>query len=441
MAASIAQSAIGRTGGGTSIATAAIDTVASGRTFVIIGSDCGNMTGAPGDNKGNTFTPLGSGNSNSGNLLRGWICVNGTGGTNHIASATYSGTSYPVLVLLEISGALTSGANDSGAYNQGGDDATPYTLSTSGANLAQTDNLVIAAFTHNASGTTTATVGSPFTMVTQEMDTGSYWPLAVAARNTSADTTVTVSFERTNPGMQTGLLIIVIKSSAGGNIVEADAAITAAVSEAMESAKILGAVGAISADGTLIGDGAKILGGELTTSSGQLTGNFIATAVSSAVAAVSGGASTAFVGGSIISSVWAATADLQASFESNAIASSEADFTVELAADVVFAGGAVATAVGAIDAGADLEALSSAIVSAAFDMEAAADADALGTLVLSGVATAVLELLLDGVGEAIAQPGSGGALTPAALLRIMRRPATNRTMNRPAGSRVMRRTG
>lgn len=133
MVASVAQSSVGRTSGGTTVTTAAMNTVASGRTFLIISSDTGLMS-TPTDNKGNTYTACGSGNSNAGNLLRGWICVNGTGGAGHTASATMSGNSYPVMVLMEISGALTTGAHDTGAYNQGPDDATPYALTTSGAN-------------------------------------------------------------------------------------------------------------------------------------------------------------------------------------------------------------------------------------------------------------------------------------------------------------------
>ncbi|VTU38259.1 hypothetical protein H4CHR_04379 [Variovorax sp. PBS-H4] len=439
MAAAVAQFAFGRAANSTTVTTAAMNTAGSGRSFLIISSDTSDMS-TPTDNKSNTYVALGSGNNNAGNNLRAWLCVNGTGGTGHTASGVKVSAGYPVMMLLEISGALTSGANDSTSYAQGGDDATPYTISTAGSSLAQADNLVIAAFTHNASGSTNATVGSPFTIVGQEMDTNNWWPLAVAARNTSATTTVTASFERTNPGMQTGLLIIVIKSAVGGSIVEADAAISAAVSEVLEGAKILGGDGAVSADGQLAGLASKVLGGELAAS-GALDQAFVATAVASAIAAVSGESSDAFLGGSIKSAVWAATGDLQASFESNAIASSEAVFEADAAADVLFAGGAVASGVAGISAAADLGGLGSAIVSAAFAVEAAADANALGTWVLSGVATAVLELLFEAEGATVELPGGGGALTPAALLRIMRRPTTNRTMNRPAGLRLMRRTG
>lgn len=441
MAAAVAQYAIGRTSGGTSVSTSSDpkNTTASGRTFLIIASDAGAMN-TPTDNKGNTYVACGSGNNNAGNLIRAWICVNGTGGGGHYASATLTSTGFPVFIFLEISGALTSGAHDTGAYAQGGDDATPYTLTTSGANLAQADNLVIGAFTHNSSGTTTSTVGSPFTMVAQEMDTNSWWPLAVAARNTSANTSVSVSFERTNPGMQTGLLLIVIKSSAAGNVVEADATISAGSDDAFTSAKLLAGVGALPMEEAGAWGGAKLLGVDWSAD-GALSEAFVATAVAASVAALTAASSDAFVSGTIKSAVWAATADIQASFESNAIASSEADFTIDAAADVLFDGGAVASAAAAIDAAIDVAALSSPIVSAAFDMEGAWDAQGLGSLVLSGVASAVLQLVFEAGGELVEIPGGGGALTPAALLRIMRRPAGNRTMNRPAGSRLMRRTG
>ncbi|CAN7468868.1 hypothetical protein LJR175_003130 [Variovorax sp. LjRoot175] len=371
-----------------------------------------------------------------------YVCENGTGGTGHYVTVNVGGgTEYPSIHFGAVNGVLAASYDLSNAVER---TAQPWNIDTGvPGTLAQPDEIVFTFVGHDGDGGVdpfTETTGN-FTALGQINDSSSFWISALAYRLVSSTANVASQWTNTSSSGNAALIIVAFKASAGGSIVEADATITAAVSAAMESAKLLGGVGAISADGTLAGDGAKILGGDLATSSGQLTGDFIATAVSSAVAAVSGGASTAFVSGSILSAVWAATADLQASFESNSIASSEADFSVEAAADVLFDGGAVGSAVGAIGAGADLEAISSAIVSSAFDMEAAADTDALGTLVLSAVATAVLELLLDGVGEAVQQPGTGGALTPAALLRVMRRPATNRTMNRPAGSRVMRRTG
>jgi len=215
MSAAVAQYAFGRAENSTTVVTDAINTAASGRTFLVISSDTGDMSD-PTDNYDNTYIPCGSGNSNAGNQLRAWICVNGTGGTGHQVTGTKSSAGYPVMMLLDIPGALTSGAHDSGAYNQTGDDFTSFDITTSGASLAQADNLVIAAFTHGATGTTTASVASPFTMVGQEMDTGHYWPLAVASGNVNSTDPVTASFTREGAN-QTGLLIVVIKSAAGGS--------------------------------------------------------------------------------------------------------------------------------------------------------------------------------------------------------------------------------
>lgn len=435
MAAAVAQYAIGRTSNGTSVTTAAINTAGSGRTFLVVASDAGDMS-TPTDNKSNTYTALGSGNSNAGNLLRAWICVNGTGGSGHQATGTKSSAGYPSMLLLEISGALTSGANDSGAYNQGGDDFTPYTLTTTGASLAQADNLVVGAFTHNNSGTTDATVGSPFTMVGQESDSTQYWPLAVASRNTSATDPVTVSFERTNPGMQTGLLIIVIKSAAGGSIVEADATITGASTDAFEGQKLLAMLAAVDAASTDAYLGSKVLGGD-TAQTATSTDAWVGTGVSAGVVALTASSTDAYVSGSILSAVWAAVGDVAALFESNAIASAEGDFAALADAEVLFVGTGVAGAAATFDTLAELQMLRGAIIAADFAMDGELQGDWPATAIRSGVAQLVADAIV--AWQTGYMPGDGGSTNPASILRRMRRDGQLRSMTSARPARKMTR--
>jgi hypothetical protein len=269
------------------------------------------------------------------------------------------------------------------------------------------------------------------------MDTNSYWPLGVAAGNVTSTSPVTITWTKTTSGTQTGMLMIVIKSAAGGSIVEADATITASSTDAFEGQKLLAMLAAVDAASTDAYLGSKVLGtvGDQTATS---TDAWVGTGVSAGVAALTASSTDAYVSGSILAAVWAAVGDAACLFESNAVATGEADMVSTGDAQVAFTITAVSAGEGGFTASSADQYLGGMTIAADMVSEdTASNDDFMGTAIRSAVAQLVADAIVAWQTGAI--PGDGGATTPASLLRRMRREAQQRVMTSARPSRKMTR--
>lgn len=99
------------TGSGTTVTTDTVTTAASGSFLLAI---CNVTSGVSitsvTDNKGNTFTALGSLITNGGYDFRAYYCENAVGGAGHTASVNRASGTYGTILLLEITGAKTASA-------------------------------------------------------------------------------------------------------------------------------------------------------------------------------------------------------------------------------------------------------------------------------------------------------------------------------------------
>lgn len=184
MTISVGQSGIGANplGAGPN-STGAVNTSATGSTFVIlqawyVGAGSSGATPVISDTingvaSGNTYSQIGTtlvgafGGNTSAQIFE---CVNGNGGTNHVATSTYTGTGAVLTILVEIlGGALTSILDQLSSPLWNDDVASPFTANA--ITPAQANELVLAfALTGTNSGTETLTWGNGFTQVEAEGD-------------------------------------------------------------------------------------------------------------------------------------------------------------------------------------------------------------------------------------------------------------------------------
>jgi hypothetical protein len=196
------------TGGGNTATTTAGTTTASGSTFVAACSWDATAT-SPGvtDSKGNTYTAVGTPQLDTfGAYVQLFVCQNGAGGSSHTATFTTTGSSYPVIHLIEITGAETASLDKTA---QGQDFASPFTLTS--PTLSQADEIVISVC-GNQSGTG-AYATSTGTLLSQEPDTGSYWTSGVGYIIVASTAAVTPSW--TKGAGAAGLALATFKQSSG----------------------------------------------------------------------------------------------------------------------------------------------------------------------------------------------------------------------------------
>lgn len=197
------------TGGGNTATTTAGTTSASGSTFVAAVSwDASATSPAVTDSKGNSYTGLGTPQADTfGAYIQLFVCQNGTGGSSHTATFTTTGSSYPVIHLIEITGAAAASLDQ---IAQGQDFASPFTLTS--PTLLQADEVVISVCA-NQNGTGNYAT-SNFTLLSQEPDTSNYWTSGVGSLVVAATTAVTPSW--TKGAGAAGLALATFKQASGG---------------------------------------------------------------------------------------------------------------------------------------------------------------------------------------------------------------------------------
>lgn len=143
------------------------------------------------DSKSNTWTLIGS-VLNGGSKLARYKCENWTGGASHTATVTFSGTAYPTLHLIEITGAATSSPQDTAASATSvSSSSSPWTV-TSGA-LAQAASVCISGIEINT-GSPSSYTSTNFTVLSEEPDVNNYWTSAIGKLVVAATTAVTPSW-------------------------------------------------------------------------------------------------------------------------------------------------------------------------------------------------------------------------------------------------------
>lgn len=196
---------VGRTSSASSPIVTASGTTTTGSTFVVAIS-CGAAAtiSAVTDSKGNTYTIIGSVQTDSGGNHRKALyrCNNGTGGAGHTASVTFTGSGIDGTVhLIELTGVTTSSFDQTA---QGNDSASPYgvTLPT----LSQADEIIITIIGGNGGTGGAATSSSNTTTVSEELNDTAYWHSCVTKAVVASTAAFTPSFTMAGGPWDTALV-------------------------------------------------------------------------------------------------------------------------------------------------------------------------------------------------------------------------------------------
>lgn len=161
--------------------------------FVSYDATAGTITTA-GDNKGNTYTPIGTAQADpQGGLGRWYVCENGTGGASHTFTFTTSGTCYAVAHFFEISASAGIARKDINAQGQDTSGSPWDTIATGTLNYA--DEAILAGCLANSGlGSNYAT--SNMTLASAENDVAQFWTSAVGSLIQSSTASFSPSFNR-----------------------------------------------------------------------------------------------------------------------------------------------------------------------------------------------------------------------------------------------------
>jgi len=212
MAGSVANARKANTSGATSTTTSSFTSTAGNTIWVGVSDASGQGSLTISDNKGNTYTQIGTTRTSaSGAQGRRYYCANIAGGAGHTVTATWGSNSDATVHVMELAGVATASL-DSAASAQADDNNPPWTV-TSGT-LAQADSIAVALTATAFNGTWSESSG--FTVQTQEGDNNLYWTGCAASRVVAATTALTPSFTISGGGSDCAVTIDVFKASAGG---------------------------------------------------------------------------------------------------------------------------------------------------------------------------------------------------------------------------------
>mgnify|MGYP000859794868 CR=1 FL=1 len=180
--------------------------------YLVVSYDPGVTVSTVADSKSNTYSLVGSVVTGRGRLAR-YRCIGGTGGASHTATITFSGASFAVLSLVEVTGADVSPVDIS---TSAVDTTSPYTIAS--GTLAQAAEVVLAAIESNTGINGAYSESSGFTILSQESDIGNFWTHAVAAKVVASTSSITASFTRSgdDDAFDAALVIDSFKEAASG---------------------------------------------------------------------------------------------------------------------------------------------------------------------------------------------------------------------------------
>lgn len=199
--------------GSNTVNTNSVTTQSSGSTFVIdVVYSYPDTISSITDSKSNTYTIQGSVQLNSAGTMYSarYICVNGTGGATHNATATFSSAgAVPSIFFTEIKGGLTSGIVD--VHVQDNDETSPFGVAS--GTLAQTNEYVLSFFASYGSPPTCShsVTGDSFTKLEETTDFGTSWVGATGGVKVSATTSVTPQWTETNTSNGTSVFVTSFK--------------------------------------------------------------------------------------------------------------------------------------------------------------------------------------------------------------------------------------
>jgi hypothetical protein len=212
MAGSVANARKANTSGANTTTTTSFTSTAGSTIWVGVSDASGQGSLTISDNKGNTYTQIGTTRTSaSGAQIRRFYCANIAGGAGHTVTATWGSNSDATVHVLELAGVATASL-DSAASAQADDSNPPWTV-TSGT-LAQADSIAVAMTGTAFAGTWSESSG--FTVQTQEGDNNLYWTGCAASRVVAATTALTPSFTISGGGSDCAVAVDVFKASAGG---------------------------------------------------------------------------------------------------------------------------------------------------------------------------------------------------------------------------------
>lgn len=167
------------------------------------------------DNKGNTYTPVGTPQADTiGGQLQWFVCQNGTGGTGHTFTFTTANPSYPTVHLIQIVSTVTYPVLDRTV--QGQDTVgLPWDALATGT-LTQAIELILGGCA--GQGGAAAYTSGNGTILSQEPDVSSYWTSAVSLHAVTSTASYSPSFSKSDAGGSTkaGLAHITFYEAAGG---------------------------------------------------------------------------------------------------------------------------------------------------------------------------------------------------------------------------------
>lgn len=180
------------------VTTGAITTQATGSGIeLVVNFEAAVTFTSVTDSKGNTWTQIGSEITDSGTVvkMRRYRCNNAIGGSGHTFTLTCSGANVCGIAVVEELASVGAGValDQEGVIN---DTASAYDSGSETTTIA--DEMLIGGFTcQGGGGTYTHTVGNSFTLIDEETNGTSFFPLATMYRIVTAtgtyNTTTTVT--------------------------------------------------------------------------------------------------------------------------------------------------------------------------------------------------------------------------------------------------------
>lgn len=264
--------------GGNSVTTTA-GTSSSSATFACLVSydqGAGTITAA-GDNKGNTYTAIGTPQADGlGGLMRWYVCEGGVGGAGHTFTFTTSNACYAVAHLIQITGTTGGAVRDK---NVQGQDTVGQPWDTVATGTLGFSNEVILAACAGQGGVSDYT-SSNTTILSSEGDTSSYWTSGVGATSQAGTASFTPSFGKPGAGGSTvaGLSHLTFREASSSSGTASGATLTATTS--LIAGAATGVRNGTAAGATLTATSTIIAGSASGATSGTASGATLTTTVS-----------------------------------------------------------------------------------------------------------------------------------------------------------------
>ncbi|WP_143694843.1 hypothetical protein [Variovorax sp. JS1663] len=204
---SVANARKANTSGATTCTTSSFTSTSGSTIWVGISDASGQGEVTVTDNKGNTYTQIGTTQTSaSGAQVRRYYCANIAGGAGHTVTATWGSNSDATVHVLELANVATASPLD--ASGQTDDSNPPWTLA-SGITPSTAKSISIAMTGTAFSGTWSESTG--FTVQTEEGNNSLYWTGCAASRVLLSAAALNPSFTISGGGSDSAVAMDVFK--------------------------------------------------------------------------------------------------------------------------------------------------------------------------------------------------------------------------------------